>query len=94
MALQSDWQKVEDRLLKLELVIIDLKEQLLHKQLREESIGPWLSEDRIIKITGLGKTSLYKLRKECKVTYSTILGRGVFYKLEDFERLLKNNAMK
>lgn len=94
MALQSDSQKVEDRLLNLELVIMDLKEQLLHRQLQEESIGEWLSEDRIMKITGLGKTSLYKLRKECKVSYSTIMGKGVFYKLADFERLLKKNAMK
>lgn len=94
MSLQSDWQKVEDRLLNLELIIKDLKEQVLHQQLREESIGEWLSEDRIMKITGLGKTSLYKLRKDCKVPYSTILGKGVFYKLSDFERLLKKNAMK
>lgn len=58
------------------------------------SIGGWLKEEDVIRITGLGKTSLYNLRRKNKITSSSIAQRGVFYRLSDFEKLLNRNEQK
>lgn len=58
---------------------------------KDAAIGDWVKEEEIKRVTGLGKTSLYQLRKKFKVSSSTIAGRGVFYRLSDFENLLNKN---
>lgn len=58
------------------------------------SMGDWVSEEQIKKITGLGKTTLYNLRTSGVVSSSTISGKGVFYRRSDFERLLNENEKK
>ncbi|HEX8515177.1 MAG TPA: hypothetical protein VF868_03180 [Bacteroidia bacterium] len=49
------------------------------------SIGDdWVDQKTIMKLTGLGKTKLYELRRDNMITYSCIGSKGVFYRLSDF----------
>jgi len=76
--------------------ILNLKNLIigLASQLQEQDntlLGGWISEEKAITITGLSKSSLYRLRKSGKVRSSFIVGKGMFYMLSDFKRLLDTN---
>ncbi|MGP8216421.1 MAG: helix-turn-helix transcriptional regulator [Bacteroidia bacterium] len=51
----------------------------------------YVTEARAKEITGLSKSTLYKLRKNFKIGSSSFGGRDVYYKLSDLEALLKEN---
>lgn len=59
-----------------------------------QEFGDWASATQIKKLTGLGDTTLLRLRKENAVTYSTIEGKGVWYRKSDFVKLLNKNELK
>jgi|GEM_PF-3041145 hypothetical protein len=56
--------------------------------------GEWITEAQARAITGLKKTSLYRLRADGKIIGSTIAGKGVFYLRSSFEQLLNENKGK
>ncbi|MGP8216405.1 MAG: helix-turn-helix transcriptional regulator [Bacteroidia bacterium] len=51
----------------------------------------YVTEERAKEITGLSKSTLYKLRKAGRVASSSFGGRDVYYKSSDLETLLKEN---
>jgi hypothetical protein len=81
----------EDRLIAIEKSISQLKQLIEDLKSEEQSIGDWLPEEEVVRISGLGKTSLYNLRKSGQLSSSTISGRGVFYRKSDLENLLNKN---
>ena len=56
-----------------------------------ESINDWIDEESAKRITGLGKSTLYVLRKSGRLTYSRLTKRKLFYRISDLSRLLDEN---
>lgn len=77
----------QSTLLMLQQKLSVLEEILLSNQ----SVGDWIDEETAKRLTGLGKSTLYKLRKEGKITSSRLSKRKVFYRLSDLSRLLDEN---
>lgn len=84
----------EDRLRAIEESIAQIKQLIEGIKSDEKLIGDWLPEDEFLRLSQLGKTSLYNLRKSGQLNSSTISGRGVFYRKSDLERILNNNERK
>lgn len=82
-ALQLQLQILEDRLKSIESKIVFSKEI--------ESINDWIDEESVKRITGLGKSTLYALRKNGKLTFSRLGKRKLFYRISDLSRLLDEN---
>ena len=87
-------ENLEARLDALENLLLSINQKLDTVLAENANIGGWLKEEDIIRITGLGKTSLYNLRRKNKITSSSIAERSVFYRLSDFEKLLNKNELK
>lgn len=97
MAHPSVTAEILDRLNRLELMIADLKRSIDSNNVPHQqdlAIGDWMDAETTMRVTKLGRTSLYKLRKANAISYSRIKGRGIFYKKKDFERLLKSNELR
>ncbi|MGE0568086.1 MAG: hypothetical protein AB7O73_09060 [Bacteroidia bacterium] len=77
--LQSEIRQLNDRISELVL------------QSRVEALSGWVTEECVIKLTGLSKSSLYRLRKKGEVRSSFFVDKGYFYKLDDFGKLLDKN---
>jgi len=82
-ALQYQLQMLEDRLKSIESKIAFSYEI--------ESINDWIDEESAKRITGLGKSTLYALRKSGKLTFSRLGKRKLFYRISDLSRLLDEN---
>ena len=53
------------------------------------AIGDWVHEEEVYRLTNLGRTTLYKLRKQGVLSSSTLVnGKGHFYRLSEIEALL------
>lgn len=84
----------EERLRAIEESIAQLKLLIESMRSDERKIGDWLSEDDTIRLSGLGKTTLYNLRKSGQLSNSTISGRGVFYRKSELELILNKKAKR
>lgn len=85
-ALQLQLKVLTDRLISLESKI-----EFSHEL---ESIKDWIDEESAKRITGLGKSTLYALRKSGKLTFSRLNKRKLFYRISDLSRLLDENEKK
>ena len=65
-----------------------LIEQLITNQHKVED---WINETDAMKISGLSRGTLLKLRKEGKLSSSTLSGKQNFYRISDFKKLLDLN---
>jgi len=61
---------------------------------RDAKIDDWITEKEAIRITGLCRSTLLKLRKEGELTSSTLSGKENFYRLSDIKKLLDLNETK
>jgi hypothetical protein len=84
----------EDRLRAIEESIAQVKQLIESLQSEEGKIGDWLSEDDTMRLSGLGKTTLYNLRRAGQLSSSTISGRGVFYRKSELENILNKNETR
>ncbi len=82
-ALQLQLKALTDRLKSLESKI-EFSQEL-------ESIDDWIDEESTKRITGLGKSTLYALRKSGRLTFSRLNKRKLFYRISDLARLLDEN---
>lgn len=82
-ALQLQLKALTDRLKSIESKIGFTQEL--------ESIEDWIDEESAKRITGLGKSTLYALRKSGKLTFSRLSKRKLFYRISDLSRLLDEN---
>ena len=53
-------------------------------------LDEWINESTTMNLLQCKKSTLYYLRKNKKVTYSTI-GRKIFYSIESIKQLLNSN---
>ena len=53
-----------------------------------KGLEDWVSQKQAERITGLGKTSLYTLRKEGRITFSKFSDKKLFYRRSDLIRYL------
>jgi hypothetical protein len=52
----------------------------------------WVSEEDAMVMTNLSKRSLFNLRKDGKINWSTASGRKIKYSRKDLENYLNNNS--
>lgn len=79
-------------MLQIELSYLkDLMEQLIEAH---NKIEDWITEKEAIRISGLSRGTLLKLRKEGQLTSSTLSGKQNFYRISDFKKLLDINEQK
>jgi len=86
LSIESLTKDVKD----LKNLVLDLTSYLQEEQ-DNMLLGDWVSSKRIMKLTGLSTSSLYRLRKTGKVRSSFIVGKGMFYMSIDFKKLLDAN---
>ncbi len=58
---------------------------------REKIFGDWISENEAVELTNLSKSTFLILRKEGKLTSSSISGKANFYRLSQIKELLEEN---
>lgn len=58
---------------------------------REKVFGDWISETEAVELTNLSKSTFLILRKEGKLTSSSISGKANFYRLSQIKELLEEN---
>ena len=58
------------------------------------SVSKWIDEEEAMKLTGLGKDSLRRKRKDGVFTWTTATGRKIKYLRADMEAYLDNNASR
>lgn len=81
----------EERLKAIEEKIAKILDMLEAKSLTDEArtIGDWIEESRVIKLTNLSKTTLYNLKKKGQLSCSSLVeGKGRWYRLSEIEALL------
>jgi hypothetical protein len=71
--------------------LIDLKKLVTILIDEKTKIEDWITEKQAIRITGLSRGTLFKLRKEGAITSSTLSGKQNFYRISDFKNLLNKN---
>lgn len=89
---ESEISKIQFHLESIDLLLNNLLNQIsviVPERLAIDS--DWVDQETIMKLTGLGKTKLYELRKQNKISYSTIGEKAIFYRLSDFAKLLNRN---
>jgi hypothetical protein len=89
---EIELMKIQCKMESIESLLNAINRQLSIRVTEKNTIGDdWVDQDTIMKLTGLGRTKLYELRKENKISSSTICGKDVFYRLSDFKKLLNTN---
>ena len=81
----------DSKLDSLQAAVIYLKELVEQLITKQNKIDDWVNEKEAMKITGLSKGTLLKLRKDGRITSSTLSGKQNFYKISDFKKLLEQN---
>lgn len=89
---ESEIRKIQFHLESIDMLLNNLLNQISVIVPERITIGDdWVDQETIMKLTGLGKTKLYELRKQNKISYSSIGEKAVFYRLSDFVELLNIN---
>lgn len=84
----EEYQLLTAQLNRIEQKIDDLNSRAFN---RSESLDDWIDETTVRHLTGLGKSTLYKLRQAGKLTSSRFGERKVFYRKSDLKKLLDKN---
>lgn len=70
-------------------------DQILHilnsKHQLGEVFGDWISEAEVMELTSLSKTTLLTLRKQGKLSSSSISGKANYYRMSQIRELLDEN---
>lgn len=61
-------------------------------QLESTGIGDWISEESTRKLTGLGKTTLYNLRRSGEILSSSLTPKTIMYSKKSLLRLIEKRA--
>jgi hypothetical protein len=74
---------------------VDALHNLVETLLAEKNnLAGYISQEDAEKLTGLSKSTLYKLRKRGELLSSSFGGRDVYYKRSDMEALLRKNEKR
>jgi len=89
--LQQETRIPDDKLHDMEMKI-DKLTPLIERMLAErESLDDWITQEQAMKLTGLGRTKLYEMRKQGLLSASTISGKETFYRRSDLIGILNRN---
>jgi len=87
----ADMTIVVEQIRVLEHKLDQLFKVLESKHQREKVFGDWISEKEAVELTNLSKSTFLILRKEGKLTSSSISGKANFYRLSQIKELLEEN---
>ena len=77
----------DEKLLTLNASIVEMRSLLLDMA-ASNGLEDWVDLKTAMKITGLSKSTLYHLRKQNKISQSSITGKDVFLRRSDLVSLL------
>lgn len=81
-------------MLKALQVSVNKNTEMLEKLVKGNlKFDDWITEAQAQKVSGLSRSTLLKLRKEGKLTVSTLSGKQNFYRMSDLQRLIDNNEL-
>ena len=86
----SNIHDVMDKLEGLQACVDSITEFMRAMQKGKAVLKDWIDQDETMRLTSLKKSALYELRKSNRLTSSKI-GKKVFYRLSDIERMLDEN---
>lgn len=87
----ADMTIIVEQIRVLEHKLDQLFKILESKYQRDKVFGDWISENEAVELTKLSKSTFLILRKEGKLTSSTISGKANFYRLSQIKELLEEN---
>ncbi len=87
----ADMTIIVEQIRVLEHKLDQLFKVLESKHQREKIFGDWITENQAVKLTNLSKSTFLILRKEGKLTSSSISGKANFYRLSQIKELLEEN---
>ena len=67
---------------------------LQFKKIENKELNGWVSEAEARRVTGLSRSQLLKMRKEGKLSESSLSVKTPWYKISDFIKLLEENEKK
>ena len=82
---------IDKNLERIELKLDQLISNLEAQNKKAVLFGEWISEKEVKELTGLGRSTLLKLRNDGKITSSTLSGKQTYYRMGDFKLLLNKN---
>ena len=89
----SEIDKIFEKLSGIEKMLRELSEKIDDME-TDVPIGDWISEKQAKKITGLSRSSLYRLRKTNQITSSSLQEKKPLYRITDLLRLINVNETK
>ncbi|MBL1232465.1 MAG: hypothetical protein COA31_007090 [Flavobacteriales bacterium] len=87
----ADMTIIVEQIRVLEHKLDQLFKVLESKHQREKIFGDWITENQAVELTNLSKSTFLILRKEGKLTSSSISGKANFYRLSQIKELLEEN---
>ena len=87
----ADMTIIVEQIRVLEHKLDKLFKVLESKYQREKIFGDWITENQAVELTNLSKSTFFILRKEGKLTSSSISGKAHFYRLSQIKELLEEN---
>ena len=71
---------------------VEYLKELLEKMITTDTkIDDWITEKEAMRISGLSRTTLSRLRKTGELTSSSIAGKHLYYRYSDFKKILDRN---
>lgn len=89
----SEFDKILEKLSGIEEKLDAISNKIDYKE-TDQTIGEWISEKQAIKLTGLSRSTLYRLRKDDEVSSSKLKEKKNYYRKSDMNRLLNKNESK
>jgi hypothetical protein len=89
--LQQETRIPDEKLHAMEMKIDELTLLIQRLLAERESLDDWISHELAMKLTGLGRTKLYEMRKQGLLSASTISGKETFYRRSDLIGILNRN---
>jgi predicted DNA-binding transcriptional regulator AlpA len=83
---RKEFRKLMNRINTIEEFVKEVKSNKMPRK--------WISEEDVMSLTGLGKSSLRKKRSRGVFTYSTATGRKIQYLKKEIEDYLNDHATK
>ena len=83
---------LNERLEALQTSVLQLQDMVALLTIENVKLD-WLNEKRTMSLTGLSRSTLLSLRKQGKLSSSSLATKAVFYRLSEIKRLLDKNEM-
>lgn len=93
MSKEVNIKELVEKLNTLQVSINNIAEMLEKEVEGDLKFDDWITEEMAQKVSGLSRSTLLKLRKEGKLTTSTLSGKQNFYRMSGLQMLMDKNEL-